>query len=410
MPNASEQTALTVSVVIPTYNRAGYLCQALNSVFRQSLPPWEVIVVDDGSTDETADIARSYGLRVRYVRHSQNRGISAARNTGISMARGDIIAWLDSDDLWEPDHLATVISLFLKNDEVDGVYTGLVRIDEKGNVLPQVSCCTVPPEDLSSSLIESCRIQTSTFAVRRRCYDQVGMYDTQFAICEDYDMYIRMAKVCRIIGVPSPSVRYRVHNQNTVGDPVAYLRHRLALTAKHFGEVDDESLNLSDEKRRAHAYAYLAVALKCIEHKQRRKGWRYLSRAVDIQPDLLRRVDTYYELACGDQPTGYRGTADMLDIERNGVQILRWLDSLFAAAPSDIRELRGAAYGNAYLALAMLSDQAGRWGLARRYILHAIQAHPTLVFQFGVARRLMKLFAGRCMVNGLRRLMLRLNC
>lgn len=405
MPSASEQTALRVSVIIPTYNRAGYLRGALNSVFGQSLPPWEVIVVDDGSTDETAGVVDSYGSSVRYARHSQNQGISAARNTGISTARGDIIAWLDSDDLWKPDHLATVIPLLVDDESIDGVHTGLIRIDEQGNTLAQVGCRTVPPEELSSSLVESCHIQTSTFVARKCCYEQAGTFDTRFGICEDYDMFVRIAKRHRILGVPSRTVKYRVHTHNTVADPARYSEYRLALTEKHYGEDDGVTENWSQEKRTAYGYAYRAVALKWIEHGCSTEGWRLLRRAAHSFPGLLRCVDTFYELACGDQPMGYRGSTEGFDIKRNGTEVMGHLQNLFAGASPEVAALQKVAYAKTYLALAMLSDQAGQWSQARHYIVRAIHAHPGLLRDMGTARRLGKLLAGKRIVDSLRRLL-----
>jgi glycosyltransferase involved in cell wall biosynthesis len=400
--SAIEQPVLRVSVIIPTYNRARYLREALDSVFGQSMPPWEVIVVDDGSTDGTPHVVQTCGSNVRYVRHEQNRGISAARNSGVSAAQGEIVAWLDSDDLWEPEYLATVIPLLAEDEGVDGVYTGLTRIDGEGNLLPQRSHWSVPSAVLFSSLVEGCMIQTSSFVVRKRCLDRVGEFDTRFAICEDYDMFLRIARDSQIIGVPRPLVRYRVHAQNTVNDPVAHCQSRLALAEKHFGSPDGDSLTWPDEKRRAHGYAFRAAALKCIEHKQLEKGWQYLGRGVSIFPALLECVDTFYELVCGDQPMGYRGVAKMLDINRNGAEMLHRLDALFASADTRVQVLRGVAYGNAYLALAMLSDQAGDWAGARRYLLRAMRFHPDFLRDPLLIRRFVKLCLGQRLVRGMR--------
>ena len=398
MPSALEQPGLRVSVLIPTYNRAEYLRQALESVFAQSLAPWEVIVVDDGSTDHTAAVAGSFGPKVRYVRHESNRGISASRNSGLEAAQGEVIAWLDSDDLWEPAFLATVIPLFEADSSLDGVYTGLMRIDAAGNVLPQVSVRVDPAPELYSSLVQECFIQTSTFAARKKCYAEVGGFDPEFDICEDYDMFLRLARVCTIAGVPEPLVRYRVHAKNTVSDANAHCRFRLALTRKQFGSPEGDPLTWSEEKRRAHGYAFRAVALKCIQSGQADLGWDHLEKAVSIWPSLLDQLDTFYELACGEQPMGYRGQADLLDIERNGADMIHRLDGLVEAVPA-LESVRRPAYANTYLALAMLSDQAGDWEAARRYLFRAIRTDLRLAASPPVLRRLLKLCAGQRLVQ-----------
>jgi hypothetical protein len=121
-------------------------------------------------------------------------------------------------------------------------------------------------------------------------------------------------------------------------------------------------------------------------------------RAVSTWPQLLERLDMFYELACGDQPYGYRGDAQLLDIDGNGADMLRRLGALFSTADAEIRSLRRTAYGNANLALGMLSDQAGRWSRSRRYLWEAIRANPDLLGSWPVLRRLLKVCAGKRIV------------
>ena len=385
---------LRVSVIIPTYNRAEYLSQALKSVFDQSLSPFEVIVIDDGSTDNTPEVVRAFEPGIRYFRHDHNRGVSAARNLGLEVARGEVIAWLDADDLWEPDFLGTIIPMLETVEGLDGVYTGLVRIDADGNLLPQASQTVVSPPDLYSVLIEDCFIQISTFVARKRCFERVGNFDTQFDICEDYDMFLRLATTFTIAGVPTPLVRYRVHEHNTVKDTAAFCQFRLALAQKHFGKLEGDARTWSVERRCAHAYAFRSVALKCIQDGQPDRGWRFLEKATLIWPDLLGRLDTFYELACGDQPRGYRGHANLLDIEGNGTEMLNRLDNLFAKADPTLKPMRRRAYGNAHLALGLLSDLASRPLVARRYLLRAAITHPNLLVTSQLPRKLIKTCLG----------------
>ena len=198
---------LRVSVIVPTYNRANYLREALDSILNQSFAPYEVIVVDDGSSDNTPEVLRAYASNVRFTQQ-EHQGVSAARNRGLALAQGDVVAWLDADDVWETEFLSTIVPLLDERPELGGVYTGLIRIDAQGNVLPQVGVRVVPAEELYSALVEDCFIQTSTFVARKRCFDQVGAFDPQFDICEDYDMFLRLAQCCTIIGLPELLVRY----------------------------------------------------------------------------------------------------------------------------------------------------------------------------------------------------------
>lgn len=395
---------LRTSVIIPTYNRADYLPQALQSVFDQTLSPFEVIVVDDGSTDNTADVVRAFEPRVRYFRHDHNKGVSAARNSGLEAAQGEIIAWLDADDLWEPDFLATVISLLAADQELDGVYTGFVLIDAVGNILSQSSQRVVPPSELFSSLVDDNFIQTPAIVVRRKCFEQVGSFDTRFGICEDYDMWLRLAKVFTIMGLPAPLVRIRVHENSTLADTAAFAQFRLAVIQKHFGPLEGALPTWPEDKRRAYAQTFRSIALRYIQDGQPDEGWQFLEKAVSIWPALLDRLDTYYDLVCGDQPRGYRGQADLLDIEGNGAEMLNWLAHLLVGAGPSLAFMRRLAYGNAYLALAMLSDQIGRWAAARRYLFRAVKANPRLMGSYPVIRRLLKLSAGQRLVRTTQRL------
>lgn len=389
---------LRVSVVIPTYNLANYLPQALQSVFDQSLSPFEVIVVDDGSTDNSAELVRTFDSRLRYFRQD-HKGVSAARNLGLEVAEGEVIAWLDADDLWEPEFLATVIPLLEADGGVDGVYTGFVHIDEAGNTLPQPGQKVVPPPELFGALIENCFVLTPTIVVRSRCFEQVGYFDPELEICEDYDMWLRLAETCTIVGLPYPLVKIRVHPSNTTRNTDNFCRFRLTLTQKHFGELEGNPQAWSDDKRRAHAHAFSDVAMKYNQDGRHDLGWRYFEKAISIWPDLLSQLGTFFELACGDQPRGYRGQAHTLDIEANEIQMLSQLGTLFAKAGPALQAVRRQAYGNAYLTLGILSDQAGRWRSARRYLIQAIKANPRLLASYPVVRRLLKLWAGQRLVR-----------
>jgi tetratricopeptide (TPR) repeat protein len=167
--------------------------------------------------------------------------------------------------------------------------------------------------------------------------------------------------------------------------------NRMAVLAKHFGAPDGDWNAWTREKRRAFGFGYLASALLLLQQHRPDEAWRTLSTAVSVWPGLLGRLDTFYELACGDQPRGYRGQADLLDVGRNGTEMLRRLDDLFARLGPALEPRRRTAYGSGYLALAMLSDQAGRRDEARRYLLRAVGINPMLLVSYPVVRRLVKL-------------------
>lgn len=392
---------LRVSVLIPSYNRAAYLGLALESVYAQTLAPFEVIVVDDGSSDDTAEVVRQFEPAVKFIRQD-HLGVSAARNRGVASAQGDIIAWLDADDLWEPAFLQIAVPYLAQDPQLGGVYTGFVHIDAQGNLLPQYSNKVVEPTALVSALTENNFIATPALIARKVCYQQVGEFDPALGICEDYDMWLRLGRRCTILGLPAQLVRIRVHEGNTQRDTAAFARFRLAMIEKNFGAQTGDPSSWPDEKRRAYGFAFQSIAFRYTQDGQDKEGWRNLENGIAIWPQLLDRLDTFYELACGSQFRGQRGQAESIDIDRNGAQIIERLDELFARQDAELSAMRQPAYSNVYLALGMLSDQAGRWDKARWYLRQAIRSNPRLLGSPAIMRRLAKLYAGQRTVRAVR--------
>ena len=390
-----------VTAIIPSYNRANYLPLAVESVLAQSLPVFEIIIVDDGSTDNTPEVVKSFSDKVRFFERD-HQGVSAARNAGLELAQGDIIAWCDADDEWEPEFLSSVVPLLKADPELDGVYTGFVHIDAAGNRLPHVGVKTVPPAELFSALIENDFVLTPTLVVRRKCFETAGRFDTAFQICEDYDMWLRLARRFLIAGLPQPLVRVRVHDGNTIGNKEALLHYRLLLVEKHFGPPDGDPAAWIGDKRRAYAYAYVYAAIICLQTNEIERAWQFIEKASLIWPQILQQLEIYYELAVGGQPRGYRGRADLLDIAGNGDAMLAQLDHLFGHN-DELDNIKPEAYGNAYLALGMLSDQAHHWTDARRYLGKAVRSNPRLLISYPVMRRLAKVYAGPVVVDRIRR-------
>ena len=190
-----------VSVVVPTYGRANILPRALDSVLSQTYSDFELIVVDDCSPDDTNKIVDSYSdNRIMYLRHEQNRGANAARNTGIKAANGEYLAFLDDDDKWLPEKLEQQMALYDKLDESFGlVYTGrrIVNSDEViERYIPQLEG-NIYPKLLRKNVIPS-----ETPLIRTDCFDNVGLFDTGLRSCQDWDMWLRIAKNYKISFVP----------------------------------------------------------------------------------------------------------------------------------------------------------------------------------------------------------------
>jgi len=199
-------TPSLVSVVIPVLDGERFLAETLESVFAQDYPRFEVIVVDDGSTDGTADVARSFGA-VRYI-HQSNQGQAVARNTGIAAARGEFLAFLDADDLWTPNKLSLQVGYLLTHPEIGFTLSRQRIFLEPG---------AERPSWLRDDLIDREHVGffPSTLVVRRSVFDRIGVYDPSFRIGESADWFARAndAGIRRAI-VPEVLLHKRVHGVN----------------------------------------------------------------------------------------------------------------------------------------------------------------------------------------------------
>jgi glycosyltransferase involved in cell wall biosynthesis len=194
---------LTISAIIPTHNRAKLLVEAIESALQQTRPPDEIIVVDDGSTDDTEQVVTRYDGRVRYIRQ-ENSGPSAARNRGIQAASGDFIAFLDSDDLWVKDRIERQLAVLASHPNLDvifgleGKFTDENRSESYEINEPAVFACLntvdcVIPDPFGMLLGENFFVGTSTVLFRKSCVATVGLMDARIKLAEDYDFWVRFA-------------------------------------------------------------------------------------------------------------------------------------------------------------------------------------------------------------------------
>jgi glycosyltransferase involved in cell wall biosynthesis len=196
-----------ISVVIPYYNRMRYISAALQSVFSQTVAPLEVLVVDDGSAPEQARFLQQFVPRVQVLRLDRNRGPAAARNTGIHAARGGLIAFLDSDDLWEPDKLEVQLRHLRDNPDCAGVHTAIRSFYPDGR--EAVSDPLPPRLTLRDALYQNI-IRVQSLLIRTEVLRAVGGFDPRLRLCEDDDLSIRLAAAGhRIDFLPRPLVRMR---------------------------------------------------------------------------------------------------------------------------------------------------------------------------------------------------------
>jgi len=203
---------MLVSVVLPTFNRGYCLERAIRSVLGQTYPDWELIVVDDGSTDDTQAVLESFkDSRIRVFRHSVNRGVAAGRNTGLAAARGDFIAFLDSDDEWRPDKLTKQLGVMTRAPDTPVAFTDLVW--RRGDVeatsfartlpvfsellrqhVPTGGHLIIPQRTMYLCLLQELPVKPSTLMIRAQILSSVGRFEEQLRSGEDWEFLLRVAR------------------------------------------------------------------------------------------------------------------------------------------------------------------------------------------------------------------------
>jgi glycosyltransferase involved in cell wall biosynthesis len=203
-----------VSVVVATYNYGRYLRGAVDSVLAQTFRDHEIIIVDDGSDDDTAEVIQPYlaDARIRYLR-TDHLGQPRAKNAGIRLARAPLIAILDADDLWLPAKLERQVALFRADSELGVVYTRRHRIDPDGRGLPYVQP-VLYRGDVLEEMFRNNFICHSSVMIRRAVLDRVGLFDESIPLAIDFDLWLRAALHFRFDYVDEPLVKYRTGHAN----------------------------------------------------------------------------------------------------------------------------------------------------------------------------------------------------
>jgi hypothetical protein len=364
----------TISVIVPAYNQGHYLEEAIGSVVAQSYEDWEIIVVDDGSTDNTRAVATSFSDdRVRY-HYQSNQGLSAARNTGISLATGDYISFLDSDDLFLPQKLELLLTLLESQPELGFAAGEAIFIDGDGQRLNKYMK-KGPPLDLSELLLGN-PFHVGSVLVRKRWLDRVGTFDEVLRACEDWDLWLRLAKEgCRMDWVAQPVSLYRIHRQQMTRGAERMRTAMFMVLDKTFGYLDlPESWRA--QRDRAYAAAYTRAAARFYHAGAWAEGQRDLVQAATLNPDLL-------ENEAQRLATQLAGWADAPVAENP----LAYLEKVYDTLPESLAILRSRRrrdLGRMAMQLAFRAYHKGDLGQTRRFAWQALCYQPTWVQNRGV--------------------------
>jgi glycosyltransferase involved in cell wall biosynthesis len=257
-----------VSVIIPCYNHRDTVAAALQSALAQTFTDREIIVINDGSPDDTAEVLRPYVDRIRYYEQA-NAGQAVARNRGIELSRGEFIALLDDDDTWPEDKLAWQVELMRARPEIVLVYGEDVRVDREGRVLPPTPRRGYkrPSGRVHGDFLEGCWIASpGQTLIRRSALERIGGFDAQIWGSDDWDLYLRLAKVGQFHYENRLALNYRVHGGAASTNVLRHLAGHDRAARKHPAQ------GLRAWRRWRNAAAYFGTPLLRLSHELRRAG------------------------------------------------------------------------------------------------------------------------------------------
>lgn len=365
-----------VSIIIPTYNHAHFLPYAIESVLQQTFDDWEVIIVDDGSTDDTcAVVAMLEGPRIRYV-YQLNRGPNSARNMGLRLARSDLIALLDADDLWGPLYLQTMVARLERSSVGVAVYGGYGFRNEKGVPIGREITKVVPSQACYLELLKGNWLSSSAILLRRSVFREVGDFDETLRASEDFDMWLRIAKRFPVEGERSVLSWVRRYGTNSSNDVNRMADAYIEVLERHLGSLDTPFETWSPIKRSAVAHHYVQHSHMMLANRRVSECANSVAWLIEHQPSAVLTLDAWYTLACVHQGVALLGDIPTWDADR-GVADLEALLQELATRLDNVTQLRTIA-GLAHLALAKLLYAQGAFSRARSHLRQSATRNPSL--------------------------------
>ena len=316
-----------ISVIIPAYNQGHYLAEAVQSVLDQTYSNFEIWIIDDGSTDNTAEIARGFSdPRVNYI-YQSNQGLSAARNTGLRQARGDYISYLDSDDLFLPEKLECLVAAIQQNPAWGMVAGHAVIIDENG--VRTGNTYTLPIPAPTEKLLLGNPLHVGSVLVSRSWQIKAGEFDESLRSYEDWDMWLRLAKMgCNFGFVEKPVALYRFHTAQMTRIGRQMTHATFAVLDKTFSQSDLPAswLVIKDKAYSAANLRAMAQAYLAEDYDQANS---YLRQAIQFDPELL-----------VDHGKGLANKLSALSESPKNACRLRFLEQIYANLPDEAEVLR----------------------------------------------------------------------
>ncbi|MDJ0573151.1 MAG: glycosyltransferase [Pleurocapsa sp. MO_192.B19] len=315
-----------VGVIIPTYNCDRYIVQAIESVLKQEGCTYEIIVIDDGSTDSTEKILEPYSDRIRYIRQ-KNKGVAAARNHGIAIAKADLIAFLDADDYFLPGKLARQAEILTKRPDLGIVHSGWQRVDAQGNKLLDVCPWENIPELDLENWLRWKPVLPSAMMFRREWLQYVGGFDPRFPPAEDTNLVLKLAlKGCKTAWLRQITVCYRQHDESAMHKGLPQARSLLAVTNDFFAQPDlPPKIRLMEQSVRYGTLVWIAWYLHYTGHQA--ETTQYLKQAWNYRPDSgMKTVVNWIEsFADFSRNWGVKLNISNLTSSNEWQQLIQWI-------------------------------------------------------------------------------------
>jgi glycosyltransferase involved in cell wall biosynthesis len=275
-----------VSVIIPTFNRAHMIEKAIFSVLRQTYKDLELIIVDDGSVDDTPRmVAKINDDRLTYFRHEKQKGAAEARNTGVTASSGRFLAFLDDDDEWLPDKLDLQMEVFGSNPEIGMVYTGYYYVNAENNEIFREFHPKMKGRLDDRLLMENCVGTTSTAVIRKDCFEKVGGFDVCLRGSQDWDLWIRIAEEYPIEYVARPLVKFLNHDLRITHNLGSKIQGKERLLEKIHPLIKDKPKILSNH--------YFVIGFLYCANGDVENGREKLLKAIKLNPLEIRYYKHY---------------------------------------------------------------------------------------------------------------------
>jgi glycosyltransferase involved in cell wall biosynthesis len=274
----------TVSIIVPTYNSSAYIYETIDSLLAQTFKDYEIIIVDDGSTDDTQEKLKIYGDKIKYI-YQSNQGPSVARNNGITLAVGKYIAFLDSDDLWLSEKLELQVN-FMENNPDYGLVSCDALAFKDNQIIVQSMSKERPLKSgwVLEDLLKENFLNTNNVLIRRDVFNTLGMFDINIVFSEDYEMWLRIAEKYMIGYVDLILTKYRLHstNRSEVNKEKQYESH--SKIVQKYIERNRSDIN----KRNVLSYMHYKRAYNYFYEESYLKSSKYFGLSIIYNPFVFR--------------------------------------------------------------------------------------------------------------------------